>query len=686
MKDKEASAIPRQAVPWLLASQSYVLLQLVGYIPNWIYALLILALSWRGLTYSGRVSYPSKLIKTVVVLATSAAIILTSQFDLESATAFLVAAGILKLLEMRHLKDAYIVIFLSLFVQGIVFLFDQSILYFLLAIIGVWLLLLTLVLLHYASNEQKDRYKHTAKIAAQLMLLSLPMMLVLYLLFPRFGPLWGLTLQSNQALTGLSDQMSPADIAELSQSAELAFRVTFDDNQLPIRQELYWRALVLEHYNGRQWSAQQPNKLEFSAVSAQTLSGSKLNYEIIQEATGQNWLFSLAPAASVESDIGISNQGLLRVRRPIFQRKRYHVSQLAEQPVVSLSELEKRIYLQLPKNTNPKSQALAQQLQQQTSSDIELLDTFMYYFSQQNFSYTLKPQILGKEEIDDFLFNTQAGFCAHYAGALTFLARSVGIPARVVTGYQGGEWNAADQYLTLRQYDAHAWVEIWQQDKGWVRYDPTAMIAADRIEFGLEQALAHEDSFLQGQLFSMQRYKSIVWLNKLRITADTINYHWQRWVLSYDNQRQQGFLQKILGFKDWQQGLYVIAINFVLFFLVASLWLWWKLKAPKLSPFMHAWYKLQRKGEAFGVEVLMGETVSQYCTRLNAIFPQHKTLIEETAAYINHWLYQVDTVPETVAQGVDTTEKKVVKQLRLLTQKLSKNRINKTKEVIDGSH
>lgn len=674
MKSRVALAIPRRAVPWLLASQSYVLLQLVGHIPYWIYALLILALSWRSLTHAGRISYPNRLTKSLVVLAASAAIILTSRFDLESATAFLVAAGVLKLLEMRHLKDAYIVIFLSLFIQGIVFLFDQSILFFLLAVTGVWLLLSTLVLLHYARNPQRQRHKQAIKLSAQLMLLSLPMMLALYILFPRFGPLWGLTLQSNQALTGLSDQMNPADIAELSQSAELAFRVTFDNNQLPQRQDLYWRALVLEHYNGRQWRAQQVHQLDFTAASAQQLANSQLSYEIIQEATGQNWLFSLAPAASVEPDVGITDQGLLRVRRPIFQRKRYHVHQLAEQAIMPLSALEKRIYLQLPKNTNPRAQALAARLQQQASSEAELVDTFMRYFSQQNFSYTLKPQTLGQEEIDDFLFNSQAGFCAHYAGALTFLARSAGIPARVVAGYQGGEWNAADQYLTLRQYDAHAWVEIWQQDKGWVRYDPTAMIAADRIEYGLEQALAHEDSFLQGQLFSMQKYKNIAWLNRLRITADTINYHWQRWVLSYDNERQQGFLQKILGFKNWQQGLYVIATSFVLFFLAASLWLWWRLKTPKLSPFMQAWQNLQRKTEGLGVEAVMGETVGQYCARLARRFPQHQALITQTAERLDAYLYQPSRPPET--QSMNALEESAINHLNWLVKRLNKERAN----------
>lgn len=665
MKNREPIALVRPAVPWLLASQTYVLLQLIGHIPYWLFALLILAITWRGLTHFGRLSYPSKSTKAIVVLATSVAIILTSQFDLESATAFLVAAGILKLLEMRYLKDAYVVIFLNLFIQGIVFLFEQSILYFIFAIIGVWLLLSTLVLAHYVT-AQKKRYRQTTKLAAQLMLMSLPMMLILYFLFPRIGPLWGLTLQSNKALTGLSDQMSPADIAELSQSAELAFRVTFDDNQLPARQDLYWRALILEHYNGRQWSVQQPSQVKWPLNSVEEVEA-RLSYEIIQEATGQNWLFSLAPAMSVERGIGINDQGLLRTARPNFQRKRYRVVQLEkQQSVLPLTANERRMYLQLPTNTNPQAQALAQSMQQQSSSDTQLLDKLMFYFYQQEFNYTLKPQILGRNEIDDFLFNTKSGFCAHYAGALTFMARSVGIPARVVTGYQGGEWHESDQYLTLRQYDAHAWVEIWQPDSGWLRYDPTAMVAADRIDFGLEQALAHEGSFMQGQLFSMQKYKNVAWLNQLRITVDSINYQWQRWVLSYDNQRQQGFLEKILGFKNWQQSLYIIAASFVAFFLIASFLLWWKLRAAKPSPFMQAWQKLQNKGQSLGVEIQTGETAGQYCLRLLHAFPHQTDLIEATAKQINQLLYQ----PQL--QDEKTVTEETIQSINHLTRQLSK--------------
>lgn len=665
MTTKEPLSLPRHALPWVLLSQSYVLMQLVGHIPYWIYALFVLAVGWRSLTHMGRLSYPNSYIKAVVVVATSAAIIATSRFDLESATAFLVAAGILKLLEMRHLKDLYVVVFLNFFIQGIVFLFEQSIGYFLIALIGVWLLISTLVLAHY-SDSQKGRYKRTTKMAAQLMLLSLPMMLVLYFLFPRIGPLWGLTLQSNKALTGLSDQMNPADIAELSQSAELAFRVTFDKQGIPARQELYWRALVLDHYTGRQWRAQHTPQLQWP-MNDQEPTPEQRSYEIIQEATGQNWLFSMAPAATLERGIGINEQGLLRTRRPVFQRKRYQVAQdLTEAlPAKQLSDFERRTYLQLPKGYNPKAQALAQELQQQSATELELLDKLMQYFYQQEFSYTLKPQILGKNEIDDFLFNTKAGFCAHYAGALTFMARSVGIPARVVAGYQGGEWNETEQYLTVRQYDAHAWVEIWQPEFGWLRYDPTAMVAADRIEFGLEQALAEEGSFMEGQLFSMQKYKSVAWLNKLRISLDTINYQWQRWVLSYDNQRQKGFLEKVLGFNHWQQSLYIIAASFIVFFLIASVLLWWRLRAAKPSPFIQAWQKLQTRAKKMGVQPKTGETVTQYCNRLIQAYPQHEALIQSTAQQINQWLYQDDSPDDKAMQEA------VIESIKHLTKQLS---------------
>src|SRR5690606_34547344 len=258
------------------------------------------------------------------------------------------------------------------------------------------------------------------------------------------------------------------------------------------------------------------------------------------------------------------------------------------------------------------------------------------------FYYTLQPPVMATDEVDDFLFNARRGFCAHYAGALVFVARAAGIPARVVTGYQGGEWNDESRYLTVRQFDAHAWAEVWLPGEGWVMVDPTAAVAPDRIQYGLEQAVAEEGTFLQQQLFSTHKLRGISWINRLRLEFDSLNYYWQLWVLSYDNQRQKNLWQSVLGIRDYQNALYMLGSSFMVFFVLASLWVGWRLRPQPPSAFMLAWQRLQVRGQRLGVEPLAGETAAQYCQRLAQAAPGSAALLHWLGQEVNRVLYQPD--------------------------------------------
>lgn len=643
--------IPRSALLWLLGSNLAALLPHGQHLPLWMWGLALFVLVWRGLTHLGRLSYPNRWAKAVAVFAASAAVVVAFEktFTLESAAAFLIAASLLKLLEMRNRRDGYVVVFLSYFLLGTGFLFDQGILAGLYGILTVWLLTSALVALHqngFSHDAQSvRRSRRAAKLAAAILLMSLPLMLVLYLLFPRLAPLWSMALQSGKAKTGLSAEMAPGDIADLSQSDELAFRVSFSDGQVPARDQLYWRALVLDDYDGRRW---QPSGVTSEAQwypqSWQPPADAEglIRYEIIQEATSQKWLFALRGVAAQEERIGMTMDDRLVVRRPLHERKRY---QALSWPSVSISEdglagLEQRQNLQLPRDRNPQARAWAQQRRAEAVDDATYINGLLRHFREQDFYYTLKPPLMGSEEIDDFLFNQRRGFCAHYAGALVFLARAAGIPARVVSGYQGGEWNAADGYLTVRQYDAHAWTEVWLSGQGWVRVDPTAAVAPQRIEFGLERAVAEEGTFLQDNLLSPHRFKGVSWLNRLRMEMDSLNYYWQLWVLSYDGKRQKSFLNGWLGLEDYQQGLYVLGGSFGGFFLLASLIVWWRQRPVPLSPFMRSWQRLQEKGQKLGVEPQAGETAGSYLQRLEQHCPQQQSLLRWLAGEINRSLYQ----------------------------------------------
>ena len=636
--------IPPSALSWLLLAEASVLAPHAGHLPLWMWGIALFVAGWRWLTHLGRLSYPGRTVKTLAVIAASSAVIFAfgRSFSLESATAFLVAASLLKLLEMRYRRDGCIVVFLGCFVLAVGFLFDQGILAAVYGVVSVWLLLSAQIALHRQTRAGSQ--SRVMRLAGLILLASLPMMLVLYLLFPRLTPLWSFNLHSQEARTGLSDSMSPGDIARLGQSDELAFRVTFAGGRLPPREQLYWRALILDQYDGRRWqmSSGQP-PVHWYPTGRQLPDGVSdvVGYEIIQEATGQPWLFALRGVVPQESRTGVSDHDLLVYRREVHNRIRYRAESWLSAPLDAggLPRLEEHQYLLLPAQVNPQARRWAQTLKLQYPGAQAWTEAVLAYFRQQDFYYSLRPPVLGENDIDEFLFNTRKGFCAHYAGAFVFLARAAGIPARVVAGYQGGEWNAGEHYLTVRQYDAHAWAEIWLPERGWSRIDPTAAVAPERIQSGLEAAVQEEGSFLADQVFSPQKFKGVSWLNQLRLQFDSLNYYWQRWVLSYDGERQKNFLSLVLGLRDYQTALYILGSSFVVFFLLASLLLWWRSRPAQRSAFMRAWQALQRRGRQLGAEPQPGETAAAYLKRLTQQRPQDKALLQWLANEINRVLY-----------------------------------------------
>ncbi|NQD94802.1 DUF3488 domain-containing protein, partial [Pseudomonas sp. CrR25] len=330
----------------------------------------------------------------------------------------------------------------------------------------------------------------------------------------------------------------------------LAFRASFD-GELPPRSQLYWRALTFEQFDGRRWS--QARTAQLPLAPAWERRGAPLRYSIVMQPSSQPWLFGLDVAETdLERTWQMSDFRLQR-QQPVERSLLYQVTswpQALREPQASAAGLRRA--LQLPERGDPRSRAWATDLKRQYPQDERLVQALLEHFNRQPFSYTLRPPPLGADSIDEFLFRTRKGFCAHYAGAMTFVLRAAGIPARVVAGYQGGEYNPSGNYLQVRQFDAHAWVEYWQPGRGWISVDPTFQVAPERIEQGLEQALADEESFLEGSPFSPLRYRQLAWINQLRLGWDNLNYGWQRWVLGYQGAQQLQLLQRWFGRLDSQ--------------------------------------------------------------------------------------------------------------------------------------
>ena len=483
----------------------------------------------------------------------------------------LVLACALKLMKMRSQKDVYQLVISLFFLIGCGFIFNQSIGFSLFHALMCLALLLSLACYHAPSITMKKQLKTISILSLQ----ALPIGLLMFLVLPQLSPLWH-TPKAKGAQTGLSEQMTPGDIASLSQSSELAFRATFEDTP-PIARQRYWRAIVMEDFDGKTWKIHPYRRKarEFQLVAKQqfkpNLTGSFFNYDVIAEPTYQPWLFAIdiAAPADAQSNRNIMQSGdfsLFR-RQPVVSKYQYAVRSYPEALASqNLTLADKRLNLMLPKKGNNRTREWVSNLRAQFQDNNDFVKAVLHFFVDHPFVYTLRPDVMLVDPVDRFLFDNQAGFCSHYASALAYALRLGGIPARIVTGYQGGELvenTGESPYLSIYQYDAHAWVETWNETLGWQRIDPTALVSPDRVEFGLRYAMQEEGSFLADSPFSLARLSNIAWLNNIRLFLGDLDYNWSRWVLGFNSERQRDLFKSILG-KLTPDRLSILGVGIVL--------------------------------------------------------------------------------------------------------------------------
>ncbi|MDC0602650.1 DUF3488 and transglutaminase-like domain-containing protein, partial [Aliiglaciecola sp.] len=508
----------------------FVSISLLEPVMSWILVLVVCAVVMRTALYL-QLQKHAPSIRTLNLLALLSAIVL-AYFSIQLGVLLgmvnlLVLACSLKLMLLRTNKDYYQLVTSCGFLIGCGFIFQQGIGFSL-----FYLLLTLLLILSLASHNSPGlSIKSHGRLIGIMGLQALPIAALLFIVIPQIGPLWQMpTSKSHQ--TGLAEQVTPGDIADLSQSAELAFRVTFDD-KVPAPNQRYWRALVMEEFDGKSWRVSPERKTvkrqyrrlnrEFSPLPY----GEYISYEVTLEPTHQRWLFGIDVAVpdgpKASRNIWQSHEYQLTHNTPIVSSIQYRLRSYAQAQLnQALYTVDNRINRQLPAQGNPRTQAWAKQLRQQYPVDTDYIEAVMRYFRQQNFEYTLKPPLMRTDPVDTFLFDQQKGFCSHYASAMAYVLRLGGIPARMVTGYQGGEMREQD-YLSVYQYDAHAWIEAWYDESGWQRFDPTAVVAPDRVEYGLRAAIEEASSLIDSP-FSLNRYAAIAWLNEFRLILADIDF------------------------------------------------------------------------------------------------------------------------------------------------------------------
>jgi protein-glutamine gamma-glutamyltransferase len=606
----------------LLLSILMVIAPHADHLPLWVSSLCVGLLLWRAyLTYSGK-PLPRRWLLMLITFAGTGGIVIEFQtlFGREAGVTLLMMLATLKLMELHKARDAMVIIYLACFIIITNFFYSQSIPTALYLLATLMVILTSWVHLQAQNIALLPRLR----IAAMLLLQALPLTLILFILFPRVpGPLWGLP-QDAYASSGLDDKMAPGSLSRLSLSQAVAFRVTY--NGAPPRpDQMYWRGPVLWNFDGRTW---RPGINTLTGAPKFTELGQTVDYSVTLEPHNKTWLFALDVPDKLSVPVTLTYDFQLWNKEPVHARLRYQAqSSLVYHANLQENARQLQRGLQLPQQPNPRARQLAAEWRASSKDDADIVRTALAYFNKQGFVYTLEPPPLGVNTVDDFLFTTKQGFCEHYASSFVFLMRAANIPARVVTGYLGGEFNDVGNYYIVRQSDAHAWAEVWLAGQGWVRIDPTAAIAPDRVQRGLSAAVANNTA-----LPFMARNPP-QWMRDLRFNLDALANQWNQWVLGYDTERQFAFLTR-LGMEDvtWQKmalhmmsGLGVLIALFALYMLR-------HLFTRQPDRVQAAWLKLCKKLAKAGLTRAAHEGAHDYAVRVAAARPELAETIGELAA------------------------------------------------------
>ncbi len=642
---------------WLLAALVLAFLPHFLRLSPWIILPSAILLGWRLLFELQYLRLPPRSVRWLLTLLGIAATYLSfgTLVGRFAGVGLLVIMLSLKLMEMNSQRDVGVVIGLSFFVVVTVFMFDQSI------FMGGYMLLvvtlLTTALIAFSRDRSQVSQGSNLRQALWMLAQAAPLTLLLFMLFPRIpGPLWNLPSDSGAAGTGLSDSMSPGNISQLSDNDSVAFRVQFE-SALPAQTARYWRGPVFTSFDGRTWRQAQTGeqagskKVESRFETLLETKGNPVRYSVTLEPHQQRWLFALDLPSLVPPRSRLSLDFAIIADEPVQTLRQYEMRSFIDYRLAAQSPPMASRYLQLPGEVGRRARTLARELRSSSANNAAYVQAVLHYIASQAFYYTRQPPLLLRDAIDEFLFSSRRGFCEHYASAFTFLMRAAGIPARVVTGYQGGEMNPQSDYFIVRQSDAHAWVEVWLKGEGWRRVDPTAVIPAARIEDPQDLARIRPRLGETGE--------SVHWLKsvgrQLGFTWDRINHAWNQWVVNYNTRRQQAFLTRLLagmgfGGIDWRAmiGLLVAGITMVLLLVGVSLLR--SRHGPAMDPAQQAYERFCRRLKRQGLHRGLGEGPMDFARRASAHCPQRAAEIQRIINLYTRQRYAPGASRDTLQQ------------------------------------
>ncbi len=543
---KQDTRIPRRPLLWLATALLFTLPPMFGSLPSWVPLLFLIALAAKFWMEPKGYRLRSLVWKLVLVALILALLFFSygSLRGIEPGVSLIVMLTSVKILEAHTAREFHIMIMVAWVLCLCGFFLSQNLAIALCLLIAFTLLLVALIQFHRGSSSA---FWPPVRTAGKLLAQAGPLIILLFLFFPRLST--GFRFQiapQHGASAGFSDRLSPGSVSSLANSSEVAFRAEFPDGKIPPLGAMYWRGVVMWHGEGLEWEA-----LNAPAVLPRTSQGPPHGQAIRQwitiEAHDARWMFALDWPVNSPSGATLAPGNYLLSNQPIHKPRRYEVVSYPEIPSNRLHSREREPLLQVPTATSPAVRALAQSWLAEKAEPHEIVNKALEFFRTQGFRYSLSPGEYRKNDLEEFLFHRRLGFCEHYAASFATLMRLAGIPARVVTGYLGGEYNEIGHFFLVRQADAHAWCEVWFSDSGWQRIDPTAVVAPDRINLGFNSFLERRGAVGQRDTQSVLARNLARWpiFARARLGWQTLSYAWDTRVLSFDGDEQESFFASI---------------------------------------------------------------------------------------------------------------------------------------------
>lgn len=614
--------------------------------PIWATLIALGCTGWRLVVATGRIQQsPATKSRRLIFSAVTALLVLAVLVSfrtlngLAAGTALLVVMGALKVLESRTRRDDAIVIGVSFFMLLAAALGDQSLARVPLYLLTAWIACAAMMLVAHPQAELPVRA--ALRLSARALAMALPLAAACFLFFPRFGGHFWALPGGGGATTGLSDTMSPGAIDQLVSEYDPVFRARFE-GALPPPEQRYWRGPVLNDFDGFTWRRQRLGYVDTPREPV----GEALRYRVWLEPTRRNWVFALDTVdAAPRHDIFLSHDRQLWRSEPVNDTLVYdassHLETRARGP---LSKIGRQHETRLPDGRNPRTLALARELRARFPDDAGYARAVLDWFRDNGLEYSLEPGATSLDSVDSVLFDNKRGFCGHFASAYAMLMRAAGIPARVVTGYLGGEWNPVGGYLIVRQSDAHAWTEYWLDGRGWIRADPTSVVEPERLTRGLYDIVG------EAATPASIAFRQNAWLSRLAQYWDSANIWWRNQVLDF-NLRSQFDLMRALGIDSpgWEHLGWAFAAGLLLWLAWVALTLRRSVAREKPDRIARAWLRALRKLEKIAPRA-PSEGAMDYARRVAAEHPHLGAPVTALATRYTRLRFGPEAANEDIAE------------------------------------